>query len=79
MSLVGGGVRGQDREWHLLTLACAAQRNTRIATLVAPTLFLGLIFASTSLPVYSGLPLAIGLFFLMHHVRHLGAHVSPGP
>lgn len=46
------------------------ERNTRVAILVFPTLFLYMIFTTLSiLPWYTGLPLAFAEFFGMHHVR----------
>jgi hypothetical protein len=36
---------------------------------ILPTIFFGFsFFALASLPVYSGIPLALGMFFLQHHV-----------
>lgn len=44
----------------------------RYAILVGPTIFLFLIFSALSvLPIYSGIPMAIALFFAMHHVSTL--------
>lgn len=49
------------------------ERNTRVAILVLPTLFLYMIFTTLSiLPWYTGMPLALAEFFGMHHVSSCG-------
>ena len=56
-----------------------AQRNTRIIIFSMPTLFLFLMFTTlTILPWYTGIILAMALFFGMHHVS-LAVSVGPEP
>ena len=51
-------------------LSFRAQRNTKIAIFVLPTIFLWLMFMTlTILPWFTGIILAMALFFAMHHVR----------
>ena len=56
-----------------------AQRNTKIAIFILPTLFLWLMFMTlTVLPWFTGIILAMALFFAMHHVSFLEcANASP--
>jgi hypothetical protein len=51
---------------------CVSQRATKYTVMFGPTIFLFLIFCAMKLPAYSGIPLAIGLFFGMHHVSGRG-------
>ena len=47
-----------------------SQRNTKIAIFILPTFFFCLIFTTLQLmPWYTGILLAMGEFFAMHHVR----------
>lgn len=47
------------------------ERNTRLAIIIIPTVFLYMIFTTLSiLPWYTGVPLACAEFFGMHHVRN---------